>query len=414
LGFKIGPPADFCGFPGVQDPALGHCSITTATVCENDSQCNVGETCLGFTGSIKDGGGQTVTAGTLAAGCLYIGGGLASIVPPGPTPENSETFFDMTNCASDTRTLYPSKGDDNLSCSLGPKADKKCLNGAPGTNGMGLCGTDADCAPLCVNLVCSGGTNNGTACTSNANCTGGGSCLGDCVNGPGNLDGGKCSQDSECGLGTIGGACQREANCVFGAPLPFVNDPTSTCVINVIQPGAGGTATVSTGSVSVNMPLQSRVYLTGVTYGVATPCPKCVSGQCSGGKRAGLACATTNSLLTSHDCPPDDNLFLAGLTVNLSPLTTGTASDTAADGIFCAETGQDDNPPGSKGALGVGTAVTIVENGSPAPTPLSTTPQNMTLASVFCIPAANNTLVDGAANLPGPGATVLKGQAHLR
>jgi hydrogenase-4 component F len=37
-----------------------------------------------------------------------------------------------------------------------------------------------------------------------------------------------------------------------------------------------------------------------------------------------------------------------------------------------------------------------------------------TLASVFCIPAANDTLVDGAANLPGPGATVLKGRARLR
>src|SRR5204863_8743550 len=124
------------------DDALGHCSVTTATLCASTTDCPVGETCLGFTGDIKDGNGQSIPHGTLAAGCLYIGGGLAQIVPPGPTPENSETFFDMTDCSGDTRTLRPSVGDDNLSCSLGPKADKKCLNGHPGTNGMGLCNSD--------------------------------------------------------------------------------------------------------------------------------------------------------------------------------------------------------------------------------------------------------------------------------
>jgi hypothetical protein len=100
--------------------------------------------------------------------------------------------------------------------------------------------------------------------------------------------------------------------------------------------------------------------------------------------------------------------------VNLSPLTTGTASDTDANGIFCSEVGQDDNPAGSAGALGVNAARTIIEVGSPTPGPLGVTAQPMTLASVFCIPEANNTLVDNAANLPGPGATALAGEARLR
>jgi hypothetical protein len=78
-----------------------------------------------------------------------------------------------------------------------------------------------------------------------------------------------------------------------------------------------------------------------------------VNNVCSGGKRAGLACATDNSLQTTHDCVPDAKLFLAPLSVNLSPLTTDAATDTDANGIFCSEVGQDNNPPGSAGAFGV-------------------------------------------------------------
>jgi len=59
-------------------------------------------------------------------------------------------------------------------------------------------------------------------------------------------------------------------------------------------------------------------------------------------------------------------------------------------------------------------ARTILEVGSPAPGALSVTAQPMTLASIFCIPAANNTLVDFSANLPGPGATALAGSVRLR
>jgi hypothetical protein len=71
-----------------------------------------------------------------------------------------------------------------------------------------------------------------------------------------------------------------------------------------------------------------------------------------------------NSLLTTHDCLPDDNLFLAPLSVNLSPLTTDAATDTDANGIFCSEVGQDNNPPGSP-VLSACTGRTIVEQGSP-------------------------------------------------
>jgi hypothetical protein len=45
---------------------------------------------------------------------------------------------------------------------------------------------------------------------------------------------------------------------------------------------------------------------------------------------------------------------------------------------------------------------------------LRNVPAPVTLASVFCIPSTNNGLVDGTANLPGPGAVSLPGtfEAH--
>src|SRR4029077_9494401 len=113
-------------------------------------------------------------------------------------------------------------------------------------------------------------------------CTGGGVCLGNCINGPGNLAGGKCGEDADCGLGTVSGACRPEAQCTFGAPIPFRNAPTSTCQLNVVQNGAGGTANRVLGRASLNVPLESRLYLTGLSYGVDAPCPKCVASACNG------------------------------------------------------------------------------------------------------------------------------------
>jgi hypothetical protein len=54
----------------------------------------------------------------------------------------------------------------------------------------------------------------------------------------------------------------------------------------------------------------------------------------------------------------------------------------------------------------------IEENGDPAGL-LTPGVHQGTLASVFCIPATGNFLIDGAANLPGPGATSLPGNLSL-
>jgi len=93
--------------------------------------------------------------------------------------------------------------------------------------------------------------------------------------------------------------------------------------------------------------------------------------------------------------------------VNLSPLTTGTASKTDPAGNFCP--GQSSTGGHMFGCFGSSACRTITENGA-ASGPITTgTPASATLAAVFCIGATGNGLVDASADLPGPGAIALPG-----
>jgi hypothetical protein len=62
------------------------------------------------------------------------------------------------------------------------------------------------------------------------------------------------------------------------------------------------------------------------------------------------------------------------------------------------------------GCFGNTTCRQINENGSAAGQVLTNVPANATLAAVFCIPATSNSVVNGAADLPGPGAVALPGK----
>ena len=66
------------------------------------------------------------------------------------------------------------------------------------------------------------------------------------------------------------------------------------------------------------------------------------------------------------------------------------------------------------GAFAQGPVRTITETGSsPNVCIADQAPHNSTLVSVFCIPPSFNGTVDPAADLPGPGAVALIGQAQL-
>ena len=110
--------------------------------------------------------------------------------------------------------------------------------------------------------------------------------------------------------------------------------------------------------------------------------------------------------LTTIQCRPALGGFQAPLPVDLTPLTSGTATKTAAGGAFCP--GQTD--PGAFGQAG---AQCISETGAPAGNLGDGQAHTAVLGSVFCIPGTGNPAVDGVADLPGPGAIGLNGTAQL-
>jgi hypothetical protein len=286
--------------------------------------------------------------------------------------------------------------------------------------------------------------------------------------------------DPVTGALTLSGASAAEtgsnrncstAGCFFGPPLPIPNamtPPTSTCVINTVAVDASGTASCDDGSQSLDLPLNSQVFLTGDTLlaepGIQ-PCPLCPDSgpnafACLGGANDGLPCTPGssdlgNSYPTSHDCPPFISLDVGTLPIAFA-LTTGTAAATAVtlgnqEGVFCgfcrdvtaggSHCFEGDSsvacPPGStpvhtarpcdssadcpdpdypdcqqrdSGAFSRGAARGISTTGSPAGACLADgTPHASTLVSLFCIPPTFEPTVDTTGNLPGPGAVSLPG-----
>src|SRR5262249_53529085 len=76
---------------------------------------------------------------------------------------------------------------------------------------------------------------------------------------------------------------------------------------------------------------------------------KCLSGVCDASWKTntntfspdtGAACTPVGTQLTTIQCRPNLAGFQAPLPVNLTPLTSGTVSKTAGNGIFCPTDGQ--------------------------------------------------------------------------
>jgi hypothetical protein len=245
--------------------------------------------------------------------------------------------------------------------------------------------------------------------------------------------------------------------CLFGPPLPIPNPTgtaTSTCVVNVVSANATGTGNCDGNIASLNLPLSSGLYLTGdldPSINGIQPCPICTGGTCKGGPNDGLACTpgttTTGAAYpTSNDCPPPSGTFLGNLPIAFD-LSTGVRSKTAVDNpavqtnVFCGFCATNaavfQNPAHScntnadcmtgtfikcrqrsAGAfatdfLGFNTARTITETGAPSACLADGASHAATLVSVFCIPPTFNGLVDGSADLPGPGAVSLPGTSQL-
>jgi hypothetical protein len=213
--------------------------------------------------------------------------------------------------------------------------------------------------------------------------------------------------------------------CQFGPFLSIASAGTSTCVRNTFSAPASGTLNTATGDFNGSFPLTSEVFL---TANASAPCPKCVAGACQAGWTSGVGpsptegdpCTATDGSGSTYDCEPPPAAALPSFPVNLTPITTGTASDTGAAGIFCpGQTGA-----GAFGCSGSGAANAICPGGNVPPVPnyieeigdpngpVTSSPTASTIVSVFCIPSVGGSLgflINGAANLPGPGATSLPG-----
>jgi len=142
-----------------------------------------------------------------------------------------------------------------------------------------------------------------------------------------------------------------------------------------------------------------------VTANAAEPCPKCIAGACdSAAANAGAGCTPGSTTNESHDCLPAGP-SLPQFAVSLAGITTGTSSLTSGSGLFCPS-------QTNAGAFGDPAVTNITETGSPAGN-ITTAAGAATLASVYCIPATGNVLIDGAADLPGPGAVSLQISADV-
>ena len=245
--------------------------------------------------------------------------------------------------------------------------------------------------------------------------------------------------------------------CLFGPPLPIPNPTaasTSTCVVNVVSSNASGTGNCDGNITSLNLPLASGIYLTGDLNPSITgiqPCPICTGGTCKGGPNDTVACTpgtTTpgDQYPTSNDCPPPVGAFLGNLPIAFD-LSTGLRSKTAFDNlptqanVFCgycaSNAGVFKNPAQTcttnatcvtgiftkcrqkdAGAfqtdlLALNTARTINETGTPSACLADGASHSATMVSVFCTAPTFNGIVDGSADLPGPGAVSLPGTSQL-
>jgi len=354
-----------CAAPGPSDPTqvlfTNRLGASNCGGAKKDPVLQVGVWTDGsgpFSGQLLDESDNVI--GNLGLSCLYLGGGAAFNVPPGGNPDNGTNTYTVTGvCPDGSLELGPDAGTGKEDCTVGPETTSSCIHTLPPS----------------------------TSCTQDGDCAGGGT-----------------------------GACAVDANCFFGGPLEIANGGLSTCVINAIMDGVGGSVTPSTGEATISMPLQSRVYLTG---NPTEPCPHCVSDVCDTNWRTGSpatpspnsgdACSTTATSGVSHDCAPAGT-FVGRIAVDLTPLTTGSTMLESTDGNFCP--GQVQAGIGLYGGFGLLETRKIIETGSPAGD-ITGGPAEATLASTFCIPATGNVLIDGSADLPGPGATSLIGDLQL-
>lgn len=327
-------------FPGCPPPAnpLGAVTFVTELGSPNCGGPGLNPGPMApFSGSVTDANAMLVS--NLGAGCLNVGGGLANAIPPAPAPDGAEAHTNVGTINGTALTLTSSNGTGITNCTRGTGPLRHCVNGQPGTNGMGLCTTDAD-----------------------------------------------------CGQGS--GNCLLDANCFFGPPIP-VSPPTpalATCIVNPFASDVCGALDTAALSSSLNFALSTRLYL---TQNPAQPCPLCSGGVCTAGDRAGLACSGgIGSFGTSNECPPSASQYVGQIFSNPIQVSTGTSvMNSDPDGFFCPGQAH----PGAFGTGVLGRTITQTGALSGGGSLLASR-----FAGNICAASSGNPLIDTVEDLPGP------------
>jgi hypothetical protein len=354
------------------------------------------------------------TLASLDCNKLYIGGGTAGAVPPSTVPDYGTTKYKVDSCSGKTMTLAATTSAEtgsNLDCT-----SAGCRYGPPLpiTNPIGAIST-------CVlNSVAQDAT--GT---------------------------------SQCDTGSL------DIDIPLSALVHLTGDQLPKRCSGTTDPNDEGRKCAADPDCPGGMCVSDTTDV--------QPCPICnpATNRCNGGPNDGNPC-TPGTLLapgptfpTSHDCPPPLGPFPAGTEIGALPvpyvLTTGAASKVSTDlenqaRVFCGfcaspltQNFKDLDPnapdipvpctsnadcaglvgcPGagdpctacrqrSAGAFGQSAARTVTETGATAGAIATGDTKPARLASVFCVPPTYSALIDGSADIPGPGAATLEGVLSL-
>lgn len=337
---------------GVNFPPLGHVPAKTLAGTTDCGGASIDPNpAPPFSGALYDTNGVQVK--DLGLGCQYVGA-----LPPTSLPDGATSIMDVVGISASGLLLAGGDGDGPSTCTRGAAMTRHCVNGGVGTDGNGACTTDSD-----------------------------------------------------CGVGV--GACGRDANCFFGAPIPVANGALSACVVNAFLDDLCGHVDFS-GTSYLQMRLSARVYATG---NPDQPCPLCVDNQCDSGPNQGSACTPIGSKGTSASCLPNPFTYVATLEVPVRGLTTATAELVQSGGYFCPvePTPTPDfahrycvKPTPTPSAFGIANVARIVETGAGLGS--SGLTLDMNLAGVFCVPPTGS-ILDLA--VVGPGAVSVKTQIDL-
>ena len=386
-----------------------------------------------------DCGDITTAAGVqsnLACNGLYIGSGSGTLTLPETNPDAVKALImDVACCSGDTLFLSPTTstqtGDDETCTSAGCKfgaplplpnsmspATSTCVFNTYAQDVVGEATCSDGNARLDAPLVsrtfltgdilprrCSGGTNPGALCSPVGvapQCTGGGTCVTDTdlqpcpicnpitlkcnggFNGMDDVNQLPCTPDGGTGIALpqfpTSHSCGISTLVLVGdLPVPFLlSTGTQT---DVAQPETNGG--------------QQRIFC-GYCRDVLAPGGTGGFGICVGGASNGMTCTvsgdcTAPGVCTATPCEGDSDC----------------AGDTAS-----RESCQQRN----EGAFGPGGGAnkTITEIGTPAGDISDFAGHDATMVSVFCIPPSFNAIIDGAADIGGPGAVSLPGTLQLQ